>query len=330
VSSHCIPSRCATVNYRPYQSGKVRWRYGTEPWQEYLGGGLSYTTKVSNNLIGTGGFKLIFQLAVRGNGSFSGWQGEVTSNFTYPFNSINDYCLLVTNPNIGCSPRKYDYGIWDNNSAYRQIGDFYFAVRIWANGQTYDYFLGRAQGIKVDFIAVDPAKRSTKCEFKIFDKNGTQIYSESRATCPQVQVIPCSLDPTGIKSIKLTKDKLISRVDVTNKSVTQIFLPPSNTPVFEIKDLPPECLNVYVASVVAPPFVASNLPSPGFELWDFKAQICSMVGCPPPTYEVLCEDCCESCPDGTCALECDGKICCYNDYGVSIREIELTNYCGGG
>jgi hypothetical protein len=36
-TNHCQFSSCATVHYRPYESRKVRWRYGAEPWQEYIG-----------------------------------------------------------------------------------------------------------------------------------------------------------------------------------------------------------------------------------------------------------------------------------------------------
>jgi hypothetical protein len=277
-------------------------------------------------------YRIVFNEPIVTGGVFQGWNGVESTISLGTRNGISSYSITFIDWK-GSYTGKTEHCIAGSNpSSFPPAGQRFCTVLVTmqtGNGQQ-TQTINTTLGMKVLRIEqTNPALRSQICRFKIF-RQGVEVRQEVRATCPEVQVIPCSLDPTGIKSFKITKDRFISRVDVTNKSVTQVFLPPSNTPVFEIKDLPPECLNVYVASVVAPPFVASNLPSPGFELWDFKAQICSMVGCPPPTYEVLCEDCCESCPDGTCALECDGKICCYNDYGLSVREIELTNYCGGG
>jgi hypothetical protein len=168
----------------------------------------------------------------------------------------------------------------------------------------------------------------TQCQFKVF-KNGQIVHQETRAVCPTVEKIPCSL--VGVpKTIEIKKTPYLDRVDLVNKSVEQIYLPPSNTPVLEVKDLAPQCLNVYLTYILAPPLLTSAIPSPGFNPYQFIAQICSAPGCPPPEYQVTCDSCgCESCPGDTCPVECNGVICCYNDYGTSVKEIPLANYCGG-
>ena len=84
--------------------------------------------------------------------------------------------------------------------------------------------------------------------------------------------------------------------------------------------------------VTAPPFLQETVPLPGaVNPYVFIAQISSAPNCPPPEYTVIC-DCamCESCPDGTCPVECNGHICCYDTTtGVAVKEIPIDEYCGG-
>ncbi|MGL5924055.1 hypothetical protein [Chroococcidiopsis sp.] len=299
MASYCQDSSCGTVNYRPYVGGKIRWRYGTEPWQEIIGTGLTYTTKVSNDLIGTGSFKIITQLAVRGNGSsFVGWQSPTTSACSFIYPSIDDYCLILPVLSGNCMPNN-EWGIWMLPPNQRR--DWGCQIKIWANGTTYLHSIGLSQGFKIiDFVPCDPAKQKTKCEFKIFAQNGTQIRTETRATCPEVQVLPAGL-ATDTKSLKIQKSKDLERIEVNNIGY-------ANGQNFNI---PPECLNIYTTGITT----------------DFKAQICSDPGTPPPQYEVVCCAPCESCPAGTCAIECGNQICCYGSDGISVKSINLANYC---
>jgi hypothetical protein len=144
----------------------------------------------------------------------------------------------------------------------------------------------------IDFISCNPVKHKSKCDFKIFAQNGTLIRTETRATCPEVQVIPASL-ATDTKSLKIKKIADLERIEVNNIGI------------------PSECLNFYTTWVST----------------EFKAQICSDPGCLPPQYEVICCATCESCPAGTCAIECGNQICCYGADGISVQSIALANYC---
>ncbi|HEY9772117.1 MAG TPA: hypothetical protein V6C71_27035 [Coleofasciculaceae cyanobacterium] len=45
---HCIPSGCAEVVYQEYLPPSVRWRYGSEPWQEIDGDDYSINKQVAN------------------------------------------------------------------------------------------------------------------------------------------------------------------------------------------------------------------------------------------------------------------------------------------
>jgi hypothetical protein len=290
VVSYCQDTGCATVNYRPYVGGGIRWRYGTEPWQTINGVGLTYTTNVSNDLVGTGPFKLIMQTAVRAF-SFNGWQPPTTSLCSFPYQTIDDFCLIQpTFFGDQCLPNN-EFTIW--TLPVNQRRDIGTQIKIWSNGNIYYFSLGTSQGTKlIDFVPCDLTKQKTKCVFKIFAQNGAVIRTETRATCPEVQLIPATL-ATDTKSIAIQKAANLERLEINNTGI------------------PPECLNLYTIGITT----------------DFKAQICSSPGNPPPKYDVICCAPCDSCPAGTCPVECGGQICCYGSDGISVKSIAMANYC---
>ena len=92
--------------------------------------------------------------------------------------------------------------------------------------------------------------------------------------------------------------------------------------------MPKECLDIYITVTTVPTDLNDFIPTPGvINPYNFIAQICSVPGCPPPEYQVICNCDCESCPDGTCAVECDGQICCYDTDGIAIKSIAIDDYC---
>jgi hypothetical protein len=107
-----------------------------------------------------------------------------------------------------------------------------------------------------------------------------------------VQLVPASL-ATDTKSIAIQKAANLERLEINNTGI------------------PPECLNLYIIGTTT----------------DFKAQICSSPGNPPPIYDVVCCAPCDFCPAGTCPVECGGQICCYDSNGISVQSIALANYC---
>ncbi|MEM6613297.1 MAG: hypothetical protein AAF652_13775, partial [Cyanobacteria bacterium P01_C01_bin.72] len=94
--------------------------------------------------------------------------------------------------------------------------------------------------------------------------------------------------------------------------------------------LPTECLNIYKTFTAAPPFPNNTVPTAAiFNPYEFVAQICSDVGCPPPEYTVVCR-CGEECPAGTCAVFCGDHVCCHDpNTGNSVYQIPLGEYSGG-
>ncbi len=62
---------------------------------------------------------------------------------------------------------------------------------------------------------------------------------------------------------------------------------------------------------------------------DFIMQICTddPGTFERPQLEITC-GCGESCPEGTCPVECTDHVCCYTPDGISIKEIPLSNYDG--
>lgn len=137
------------------------------------------------------------------------------------------------------------------------------------------------------------------------------------------------------KVIKIKKIPFLERVEVVNYGydVRLGFAidGPKDYGFLLVKDnIPDECLNIYKNNI------ASTIPNNFFQIantaennYQLIAQICSAPDCLPPQYNVEC-DCdrnCEECPPGTCPLSCDDRICCYDDYGKSIKEILIDNYC---
>jgi hypothetical protein len=314
---HCVPSGCATVAYREYLGGKIRWRYGTEPWQEIIGAD-NYSI---NNIVA----------------SFSGGQCPKRYNvrvFYDAFSANNK--LYQANASVALT-------------LYGPISNVYFAGTTLiincknANGSPFVYQTTLAQPIvraELKSVILAPLVGIDNCgnrldqyEFKVF-KNGVLIRTETRATSPQVEVIPCSLSPET-KEIDIKKWAYLDRVEVVNYAYDvqlALLTDIGNYGLLLIKKpIPPECLNVYnndVTSTIPTNFgQVANTPENGYRLIQ---QICSAPGCPPPAYDVICDDCCDKCPDYTCPIECGDDVCCYNDYGVAVQTIPKDRYCGGG
>ncbi|NJL53497.1 MAG: hypothetical protein HC930_17425 [Hydrococcus sp. SU_1_0] len=160
-------------------------------------------------------------------------------------------------------------------------------------------------------------------------KNGKSVHQESRSVKPEVQKIPCQLSDVS-KQIEIEKFPYLERVEVIPWAYQNF-----GANVYR-NNIPSNCLNIYKGHTTAIIPLPGGIPTPSNSSIDqdysygFITQICSAPGCPPPEYDVIC-DCnnCESCPGDTCGIECNGVICCYNDYGTSIKEIAKSNYCGG-
>lgn len=331
---HCVPSSCAEVVYQEYLPPQVRWRYPGENWQEIIGADDYLTTQpkgqCDTGYLLEGRFEAAYQFntpaACRGlwewysdinnpiTGQILGWEEVIT-------NSFNSYWVIVV--------KKSDGSIFKDNRIY----DRFYRTRI---RNVTNCSQSGARGWKGGSFFIDSIVRADQqpdncgdCTFTI-TKNGAIVHTETRAICPEVEKLPCRLSPE-IKRIEIEKLAYLERVEVRDQSINTVYLPPANTPLIDVSPLPTECLDIYLTYVLAAPFLSNYVPLPGaFNLYQKIAQICSAPDCPPPQYQVLCNSCgCESCPSGTCAIECGEHICCYNDDGVSVAQIPLENYCGG-
>ncbi len=162
---------------------------------------------------------------------------------------------------------------------------------------------------------------NSNCFFKVYYQ-GELIYEEDRVDCPEVEIIPCKLSEE-YKEIDIDKIPYLERVEVTEYAYQNFGFG-----VYQ-GNIPVECLNIYknttatiipISDIIP---VSTNSPQSAY---GFIGQICSYPGCPPPKYDVVCQDC-ELCPEETCPVQCGDKICCYDQDGVAVKEIALEDYC---
>ncbi|MDJ0595989.1 MAG: hypothetical protein QNJ72_39410 [Pleurocapsa sp. MO_226.B13] len=332
---YCVPSSCAKIVYREYLPPVVRWRYEGEDWQEIIGAD-SYTTekergKCDTEYNASGKFEAAYKFrnpdACRGlwdwysnpnnpiPGKIIGWTEIV-------FDDFNSRWAIIFETSAG------------NQGTYTNINDLIFRTEI---TNVTNCNQSGSKGWKGGYFSIDEIERVDglpddcgDCIFKVFQEE-TVVYEEKREKCPEVENLPLRLSDE-YKEITIEKLAYLQRVEVRNQDISTFFLPPLDTPFTSVESLPENCLNIYLTVVAAPPFLQETVPLPGaVNPYEFIAQICSEPELPPPEYTVICDcDPCESCPDGTCPVECDNHICCYDTTtGIAVKSIPLDEYCGG-
>jgi len=336
---HCIPEPCSTVRWREYLPPKIRWRYPGEIWQEIDGD--NYSTEVVPDLSRNTAYRIKYRsYKTTPDGQPSQWDTtERTLSTQYIIDGIESWWLDVDHPNPIYPPRSF-YKRYPPEARYvtREIlGN----VTPPSSYRTANFRLGYiSKGIETirsvlsevgiwftNLEAVDPAKRTSACVFRIY-RNGQIVHQETRSVCPEVEKTAYQLS-NDIKERSIDKVAYTERIEIRDQSITPIFVGPTDLPLIDVKPLPRNCLNIYSTYTLAPPLLSEYVPLPGvLNPYSFIQQICSVSGGPPPEYEVIC-GCtdCEKCPPETCPVYCDGQICCYNDYGVSVKEIPIDRYC---
>jgi hypothetical protein len=324
---HCVPDGCSEVVYQEYLSGKIRWRYGTDPWQEIIGAD-NFTTEVIPVLTQDTNYQAVYTEAIISGGQFQGWKsGEFYLNLGRR-NGIQSYQYRHVYQGITYLQDAFSLWIVNPNAPLGQrTGSAWVDFKSQGTAITAGY--ASTSGVK--WLRVEqqnPALRSSNCIFKVFKKEQV-VYQETRSTCPQVEIIPCNLNPVS-KKIEIKKTPYLEKIEVVPYQYSAYRLPGVPAPIVQADPIPPECLNIYNNSIYVVPPSGQGIYPNATPFDSLVAQICSYPGCPPPVYDVLCNSCgCESCPGDSCPVECNGVICCYNDYGVSIKEISLADYCGG-
>ena len=157
------------------------------------------------------------------------------------------------------------------------------------------------------------------------DENGEPFeWEKDYHRCPDVIKGDCRLEET-INEIEVKKEAYLQRIEVRDYAI-ELFTYPA--PLLRKVPIPSHCLNIYNTYTLAAPEILENTAVPGVvNFYQFIQQICSAPGCPAPEYQVICDCECESCPDGTCPVDCGDYICCYEASGVAVKSINRENYC---
>ena len=160
------------------------------------------------------------------------------------------------------------------------------------------------------------------CTLKIF-QDGQIVQEIENIDCPEVESNEseneCELSPEDTEK-KQVRTAPLGFLRVSNTAF--------NRDGSQAADIPPECLAVYTVNPYIPIGGALNSEPSAGQLLGFEGQYCSDPGCDPPEIIHNFDECpCETCPQGTCPIECGDNICCYNSAGISVQAIAKSNYC---
>lgn len=328
---NCIGDKCGTIDYQEFRGGGVQWQYPGETLQEYLGAD-NYSTEVIDNFSANTNYRFYRRVIPTANLSTGVWGNESLVSPGFVSNGIVSWNLRVVwrQSSFSRFPPTARFFTGESQpystlSINDRQADFYLS---YTNnlGTVTERFLGTSTGVWVTRIeATNPALRFTQCIFKVF-KDNQVVYQRTASVCPSAEIIPCVLSDE-LKKITINKTPYLSAISVLPYGIHAVKIQGFPFPLQQQYPIPANCLNVYrdeIFDII--PNDDPNDPVAG----DFIAQICSSVGCPPPQYQIICKcNDCENCPPGTCPVKCGDKVCCYDDYGKSIREIPIEDYCGG-
>lgn len=323
-SFHCIPSDCARVMVREYLPPVVRWRYEGEDWQEIEADDYSIDNQIGRcpaeyHVFGTYISKRkadcnqlgYWRSSMRLNGA------DVSSYIPVEYGNRKTGIPLKNGGYANIYPlSKADY---DNRKLSGQSSLFttYASAGLPCGSRFSQLGLGYGfeltEVIRIDGLPDDCGE----CLFTV-TKNDNVIFEETRNECPEVEKLPCRLSDVS-QEIKIEKTPWLERIEVVPYAYQNLGLG-----VFQA-DIPDECLNIYknLTTTVIPLSTAFPTPKNSDQsLYGFIQQICSVPGCPSPEYQVIC-DCNEECPEGTCAIECGDRICCYGSDGIAVKSIPL-------
>lgn len=339
---HCISSSCATVVYREYLPPRVRWRYQGEAWQEITAN--DYSTEYESNPVEGATDRKFYdfyaKFIVQGSNHYAYNDGDLgyaksSGSVQAPIYDLSFrpsavevlFELVETRNNNGICFKQTV-----RPTALALAGNQAFRI-ITADSTSREVGMVESIGF-FDFSFIENTDNTPQpcnntipnnCIFTI-TLNDEIVYQETRDTCPEVEILPCRLSDIR-KEIKIGKIPYLERIEVVPYGYQNLGLA-----VYQAI-IPDECLNIYKNETVTIIPQVEGFPTPtnsAQSTYGYITQICSPEGCPPPEYQVICNcDDCESCPENTCSVECEGNICCYDKTtGKSIKSIPIDNYCG--
>lgn len=336
-NTYCHDSGKAIINYRPYSQGKIRYRYSNQDWFEKKGESyeLDYTppgqeasfswyfieceATVNGRFPSDEKLPVVFvngqTIKCRVNASFPGiFADSIAVNDTlYSYISLDFKFIQSSSSN--------NSGQYENtNCYYRDISWQLISYEPDVKKALYSTPSTR-NNIGVtnirNFVLVENTSRNPrvckpkpgKCTFRVFHCDELSFEATS-TVCPEVEQIESSLgDEQSITVNSIPKDYhiLVSSVGYSISG--------SKPPTMLQTSIPDHCLNIYKvnSSFFNPSANSNNTESP----LQLIKQICSAKCSPPPEIEVTCLPP-EKCPPGTCAVECNGHICCYDINGISV------------
>ncbi len=309
MNFHCIPEECGQVVYREYLPPVVRWRYPGEQWQEIEGDDYSIEQLPAQCC---GSWDLTVEYYVPGCNGIQTYSG--TRTVRIPYGTFRRLEYTLDNPFVrssiqivywDCNQKiEKTLSVWGSSGKSSVIANCGDSTAIHDQpGSTYQV---------VNAVRIGGSDLGcTECTFTVY-KNQQIVHSEQREDCPEVEVLPCRLSDV-VKEIEVKKIAYYQAIEIADFARDTLFTVP----------IPSNCLNIYITNIQA-----SIIPLPDiYPDYTFVAQICSDIGCPPPEYQVICDCECESCPDGTCPVDCGAHICCYEASGVAVKSIKRENYC---
>ncbi len=349
---HCIGDGCAEVHLREYTPPLVRWRYSEEePWQEIVGDDYQIEDDSPQfEFTGRRKYQIRAKAIVDGRVPITPPYGHLptkyadgelievftTGTYTAPIFSVKpnysaehnlNFEIVYTSKNGGnvyldyCEKRTVvvpaftvKEGVFSGVARYTTPTASTPAINTLIG--LFDYEL-------VDMGEANPCINDLpfECTLKIYLK-GELIHEEVNNTCPEVEQLPCQLGEVQI--IKTDKDNWQEKIHVVSNSE-------SNDLEIYLRELiggtiPDECIEVWKTPVLDLPDFDSTIfdfttNTFGEEQYEYLGQYCSSVGCPPPKYEVICNDYCQGCPADTCEVDCGDHLCCYDGDGVAVESI---------
>ena len=127
-----------------------------------------------------------------------------------------------------------------------------------------------------------------------------------------------------------TKDKP-TQVAVTTAPLGFIAILPRevNNGGITTGEIPSECVNVYTAAPTISLGSLQTIDNTGTN-YTFIGQYCSSPDCDLPTVERSGDKCGRACHPDTCPVLCGDSVCCYyQETGIAVTEIPLSEYIGG-
>lgn len=315
-NTYCKDAGKAVINYRPYSKGVVRYRYPNQNWQEVTGE--SYSLTEIKKQCPDIQYLYRYGKAIIYNGNFGEWR-EFTKGVsgTAPFDNIRFYInssLFGTTDSV--NPNLNHWGFGKKGNPPDGNRNRLYTIRITdSNGKDIRLYHGFSQGHKIfGFEPKYPEQAAVLCpsdwKIEVFHC-GELTHQETSEAYPEVEVIAPELMDT--KSITVDSIPKNHHVEISNASYS---ISGNSPPSISKKSIPSHCLNIYKVngSFFNPSANSNNSENP----LQLIAQVCSAKCTPPPEVEVVCLPP-EKCPPGTCTVECNGVICCYDKNGISVK-----------